>query len=83
MQQGEEQSSASGSYSYGDYGETQYGRYPPPPSSYDVGAAGFFGFVDPNAHQYQIQYGANRNDNTDGDEDNHSPLNLGRHSFWW
>ncbi|RWR71850.1 hypothetical protein CKAN_00003400 [Cinnamomum micranthum f. kanehirae] len=86
VQQGEEQSSTSGSYSYGDYGETQYSRYPPPPpppSSFDAGAAAFFGFVDPNAHQYQIPYGATRNDNNDGDEDSHSPLNLGRRSFWW
>ncbi|RWR97937.1 hypothetical protein CKAN_02741000 [Cinnamomum micranthum f. kanehirae] len=86
VQQGEEQSSTSGSYSYGDYGETQYSRYPPPPpppSSFDAGAAAFSGFVDPNAHQYQIPYGATRNDNNDGDEDSHSPLNLGRRSFWW
>ena len=82
--QEQEQSSASGSHSYGDYGETQYDRYPPPPPpiSFDDPAA-FFGFVDANAHQYQIQYRTNRNKNTDEDEDNHGALNLGRHSFWW
>ena len=85
-QQGEEESSTSGSYSYGygpygDYGEMQRNPPPPPVSSYD--AAALFGFVDPNSHQYQIQYGANSNDNNDGDEDDHGALNLGRHSFWW
>ena len=84
VQQGEEESSTSGSYSYGygpygDYGEIQRNPPPPPVSSYD--AAALFGFVHPNSHQYQFQYGANRNDNNDGDEDDHGALNLGRHSF--
>ena len=68
--------------SYGYYGETQYSRYPPPPPPGSYNAAAFFGFVDPNAYQYQILYGANKIDNTDGDEDNHA-IDPGRHSFWW
>ena len=52
-------------------GDTQYRYPPPPPSSYGVGA--FFEFEDPNAYQYQIQYGGHMtrgNTNTSGDEDN-------------
>ena len=47
LQQGDDQSSVSGSYSYSDYG------YPPPPPrapSYDDAATTFFGLVDPNIY---------------------------------
>ena len=80
-QQEDEQSSASVSYSYGDNGETQY-RYPPPPPPSSYGIDAFFGFEDPNAQQYQIQYGGHMTrGNTDEDEDN--DVIPGRHSLWY